>query len=283
MNHKDFERRLRSALQHTNEAGFQVHTETGSQVHHEMGSQENKETGYQKHMEDIIWNIKKQSTPKAYRERIGFLRFLALQMKFIGFRIWICQGAFMTGLLTLVTTLLGPLWWTDQRYVIRVVCCFSLLVSMTALPFIHRSIYHKMHEIETSSLFSSMRLLLAKLILLGIGDVLILSMLLLVTAIRTSLFTDSLLLYLLFPFLLASSGALFLLRHLSAEHYIGGSLVFYGFLLILFLMSDGLWPVLYQQTFSAGWIAVCAGLAAFCIWQFSSLARQSSYAELQLT
>ena len=170
-----------------------------------------------------------------------------------------------------------------DRYVIRVVCCFSLLVSMTALPFIHRSIYHKMHEVEASSLFSSMRLLLAKLILLGIGDVLILSMILLVTAIRTSIFTDSLLLYLLFPFLLASSGAVFLLRHLSAEHYIGGSLVFYGFLLILFLMSDGLWPVLYQQTFSAGWIAVCAGLAAFCIWQFSSLARQSSYAELQLT
>ena len=223
--------------------------------------------------EAVRWNLKKEIVRKRCRKRIGFSEFLFLQMKFIGWRIWLCQGSLLLGIIICITTLLGRHVWLDQNYAPRLLCCLSILISMTALPFIHRSMQYKMHELEATTRFSSVRLLLAKLILLGIGDFFMLSAILMIMVLKTSLYTGSLVLYLLFPFLLASSGTIFLLGHLRSEHYLQVSLGFYVLLITLFGMSRRIYPGFIQSSGFAGWIAGCVVLAAFCIWQLRNLAR----------
>ncbi|MDO5411501.1 MAG: hypothetical protein Q4F21_13835 [Lachnospiraceae bacterium] len=259
MNNKDFENRLKTTL-------------------HKMEDREMTDA-----MQKTSWNLKVDLHQKTQRERIGFQTFLFMQMKFVGRKVWLCQGLLLVLFSVIFLAADGGYLWKIPAYAARMLCYLAILIAMTALPLIHRSIHYKMHEVETAARFSADRLLAAKLLLIGTGDIFMLAGILIIVSAKTSLPTGSVALYLLFPYLLASSGLLFLLGHLKTERFMPYSLSFYFLLLLLILALKQIYPGFFQQTLSGGWMAVCAGLMVFCIYQIRYLVYRSGFTGVQMS
>lgn len=237
-------------------------------------------TGREKHFEETILLVREELVQKKKRRRFSFLRFLLMQTRYIGWKIWGIQGI----LLAIISYLLTCLYHYREspQFVAKLIFCLSVLVFMTALPFIYRSVRYQMQEIEAATRFSSVKLLMAKLMMLFIGDMIMMSGIFLTTIIKTSLQADSIILYLCFPFLLVSSGCLFMLGHFTPKHFLYGSMGLCLFFIIMISGLPGQYEVLLQQSFSVRWLAVCLFLVAFCIKQFHYISRHSCYTEMQI-
>lgn len=153
---------------------------------------------------------------------------------------------------------------------------------MTALPFIYRSIRYQMQEVEAATYFSSVKLLMARLAVIGIGDIFILAGICILTLVKTPLLAGNAILNLCFPFLLVVSGCLFMLGHFNPKHFFVGSLVFCSVLVLGCAVIPGRFEALFQQTFTVGWMGICALLILFCTQQFQYILYRSSYTEMQI-
>lgn len=235
----------------------------------------------EKHLENTILLTQKESFLKQHRERISFTRFLAKQIRFTGGKIWLVQGIFL-----FVMSLLIPRFYEDSvtlQQMIKRLVCLSILIFMTALPLLYRSVRYRMQEIEAASRFSGAKLLLARLIVIGIGDICLLTGIFISTICKTLLPADSVFFCLCFPFLLSGSVCLYLLGHFAPGQFWAGSLLFCSFLLFLSVFTPGQYAFLYQPSLSALRAILCAFLLAFCVWQLRYIIKTSSYEEMQLT
>ncbi len=213
------------------------------------------------------------------RERISYTRFLSMQIKYIGWKIWAAQGVF---LLMIRGFLSGFYARDDARYLMRLLSALSVLVLMTALPLIYRSIRYQMQEIEAAARFSSVKLLMAKLTMIGIGDLFLLGTIFLSALWKSSLQADSVFLILCFPFLLAGSVCLFLLGHFDARQFFVGGTGFCSLCILFSCVGLRHFENLFDRSFSVGWASICALLMLFCIRQFRYIMHRSPYAEMQL-
>ncbi len=232
------------------------------------------------HFEETILLVKEEARRKKKRERFSFLRFLIMQGKYIGWKIWGVQGMVLLIISYLLTCFYH--YRVSPPFVAKLMFYLSVLVFMTALPFIYRSVRYQMQEIEAATRFSSVKLLMARLIIIFIGDVFMMSGIFFTTIIKTSLQADSILLYLCFPFLLVSSGCLFMLGHLTPKHFLTGSMGLCLFFIIIISGLPGQYGALFQQSFSVRWLAVCLLLISFCIKQFYYITHHSCYTEMQI-
>lgn len=257
MRDKDFRQNLNLALHH---------------VEAQMGG---------KHLEDTILLARKEVCGR--REGISFARFLLLQAKFIGWKLWMVQAGFLAVIIGAIGCLYRNSFLENPQRVVKLLFCLSVFVFMTALPFIYRSVRYQMQEVEAVSRFSSVRLLMAKLIAIGIGDICALGGIFFITIIKTALRADSAILYLLLPFLILGSGCLFMLGHFTPERFLAGSMGLCVLLILACCIVPGHYGKLFQQSFSAGWMAVCLMLAAFCVGQLRYIIYHAPYTEMQLT
>lgn len=231
-------------------------------------------------MSAAVLLARKEVYERSRRKRISFPQFLSMQIRFIGWKVWAVQGAFLLALCCLLSHLFRQGYWKDSRSVAGVLFCLSVLVFMTAPPFLYRSIRYRMQEVEAAARFSSIQLLIAKLVIIGVGDVALLSGILLTAAARSSLQAGSALLSVSLPFLLASSGCLYLLGHVSPRQCLGGSMGLCGLLLLGLSLAHRHFPFFLMP--SAGWLGVCAVLIAFCCHQFHYLLHHCAFAEMQI-
>ena len=216
------------------------------------------------------------------RKRLSFPQFLSMQIRFIGWKVWAVQGALLLAVCGLLSHLFGQGYWKDPQSVAGLLVCLSLFTFMTAPPFLYRSIRYGMQEVEAAARFSSIRLLMARLIIIGIGDGAFLSGILLTAAVKTALQPGSAAVSILFPFLLASSGCLYLLGHVSPRFFLAGSMGLCGILLVGLSLAHRHFHFFSSLTLSPGWIGVCALLIAFCCHQFHHLLHHCAYAEMQV-
>ncbi|MCI7807886.1 hypothetical protein MR626_01130 [bacterium] len=214
------------------------------------------------------------------RQRISFLQFLSMQIRFIGWKVWAVQGASLLAVCWLLSHLFGQGYWKDPQSVAGLLVCLSLLTFMTAPPFLYRSVRYRMQEVEAAAGFSSARLLMARLIIIGIGDGALLSGIVLTAAAKTALQPGSAVVSVALPFLLASSGCLYLLGHVCPRQFLGGSMGLCGFLLVGLSLAHRHFHLFFRL--SPGWIGVCALLIAFCCHQFHYLLHNCAYAEMQV-
>ena len=217
---------------------------------------------------------------KRKRRRINYPEFLKRQLRFIGWPIWLVQG---TAMILLCMAFNGPLNFyleDSAKGIAFLLCCLSVLVLLSSVPMIHRSIRYKMHEIELSTRFSSVKLLLSKLLLIGIGNIVLLSVIFLLTIANTPLQTESVLLYLLLPYLSACSGFLYLLGHIPADKFEVYSVGLCCLMLTVFTLLSRFHSNFFRQTFSAGWLLVCFLLVLFSIKQLRYIMYRSSYAQI---
>lgn len=216
-----------------------------------------------------------QEPPK---RQMTFLQFIRGEIRFLGWKLWGAQTAAILVLCWILHLLFGDAYWAEPRMVIRVLTCLSLLVASSAIPLLYRSVRFRMQEIEAATYFSSARLLLARLLLLGTGDTVLLCALFLTTAASSILPISSALIALCLPFLLGSSGILFLASHVSPHRFLKGSLALCGVLLLTFSQIR-----LPAWNPAPALIALCFLLLLFCYLQINHILQHSAFAELQVT
>ncbi|MBD5550504.1 MAG: hypothetical protein HDQ96_04915 [Lachnospiraceae bacterium] len=231
------------------------------------------------HFGNTLMLFGKEACERQKRKRISFAYFLSMQIRFIGWKIWGIQSLSLLLIGKMLFHLYGDL---RPQYMIKLLFCLSVLVFMTALPFIYRSVRWQMQEIEAAARFSSIKLLMAKLVVIGMGDIWILSGIFLTVLVKTPLRAESAIFYLCFPFLLTGSGCLFMLGHLSPGRSLVGSMGLCSGLMLAFAFIPGRYEFVFQQSFSAGWIIICALLLAFCVYQFRYIIYRSAYMEMQV-
>lgn len=219
---------------------------------------------------------------RTHRPRIGFCTFLGMQVKFMGWKIWLFQGGLLALMLAVIHGFCGSHFWRYPSGINGLVCVLSFLVSATALPIVIRSRQYRMQEVEAASRMASARLLLAKLLLVGAGDLAMLLGILLTAVVKATLDVGSVSLYLLFPFLLASTGLLFLMARLDVRYLLPGSVGMYAVLMGSVLILRQLWPAFSAQRFSLGWGLVCVGLLGLCAVEIRQILENSHFAEMQL-
>lgn len=214
------------------------------------------------------------------RQRLSFPQFLSMQIRFIGWKVWAAQAACLLTVCGLLYNLFGQGYWKDPQSVAGLLVCLSLFTFMTAPPFLYRSIRYRMQEVEAAARFSSVRLLMARLIIIGIGDGVLLSAILLTAAAKTTLQLGGAALSVIFPFLLACSGCLYLLGHVCPRQFLAGSMGLCGFLLMVLSLAHRHFHLFFRL--SPGWIGVCTLLIVFCCHQFHHLLYHYAYAEMQV-
>ncbi len=224
----------------------------------------------------------KQANRCLRQRRISFARFLFLQIRFLGWKIWAVQGALLLGACVWMSSLFGQGYWKEPQSVEGLLFCLSVLVFMTAPPFLYRSVRFGMQEVEGAAHFSSLRLLMARLIIIGVGDAVMLAGILLVAMVKTTLQPGSAVLSVGLPFLLASSACLYLLGHVSPRQFLAGSTALCGLLMMGFALGERNLFQFLELTLSPGWVGVCALLAAFCAHQLHHLLHHCAYTEMQI-
>jgi len=121
-----------------------------------------------------------------------------------------------------------------------------------------RSFRFNMTELELPSRFSLAQILLARLVITAAADMLSLTCMLILTAVKTYYTFGALILYGLVPALLAASGSLFLInrsRNAIAQYYVSAYCV--G-LSALGAVSLNTWPEWYNGAAAAVWCIVLA-------------------------
>lgn len=231
-------------------------------------------------LQAAILPAKREASQKQRRQRISFARFLGKQLPGIGWKLWSLQGLFFLSVNAFLSD--AAEYLRSPLRLAKLLFCLSVAVFMTALPLLYRSVRYRMQEIEAAARFSLGKLLLARLIAISIGDLFLLCGIFLVAVAKTSLSADITVIYLCFPFLLAGSGCLYMLGHLSPNRFLAGSLLFCTTLLLVFSFLPEQCAVLFQPSFFAAQIVSCALLLAFCARQLRYLIKLSSYEELQL-
>ncbi len=214
--------------------------------------------------------------------RISFLGFLAKQLPYIGWKLWLVQGLLLFLFDRMLIQLYGERFWDSPSAVARLLFCLSTLVAMMALPLLYRSRRYRMQEIESASYFSSGSLLMAKMAVIGIGDALLLVGMFLTTMLRTSMQAENLAFYLILPFLILSAAYLYMMGHCSGKGFFVGSVSLGACMILFALVLPVRWLPLFQQSMISGWAALLLVLLAFSTLQLHYLLHRSSYAELQV-
>ncbi len=212
-----------------------------------------------------VKRLARENVPLPQAEGISFLRFTLLLAKFTGIRIWLFQGIALTVILSLFWSFTSTAERQDPRFVAFLLCCLSSVTLMTALPILQKSRIYKMQAIEAATRFSMGKLLLGRLVILGIGNGAMMAILCFV-AQTTLLSFRSAALYVLFPFLLSGWGLSLLIPRIKAEHITAGSMVLCGMLVLAFRLLFRFYPALFAQSFTPKWAALCAALAAWGIF-----------------
>lgn len=232
------------------------------------------------HLYATILLARKEACRKQSRSRISFTRFLARQISLIGWKLWSVQAVFLLLACGILSDSSGYL--KSPLRLAKLLFCLSITVFMTALPFLYRSVRYRMQEIEAATHFSSVRLLLAKLIVIGIGDISLLVSIFLATLVKMSLSPDITVIYLCFPFLLSGSGCLFMLGHFPPNRFFAGSFLFCFGLILVFAVLPGQYALLFYPSFSVIRTVLCVLLFAFCAYQLHYIVNISSYEKMQI-
>lgn len=219
---------------------------------------------------------KREAQQKAERRRTGFGRFLLWHMKHAGGRIWPAQSGILACLGVMLLRIYDVPYLCTQRRISILLCCLAVLIFMTAIPVVCRSSRYKMLEIEAASRNSAVRLFLAEMLVIAIGDTVMLGTVAGITAIKASYSISSAVLYVGFPFLAMCCAAMALLRYAEIGKIPGycGAMSAFGFGMIL--LMNKCYPACYEKTLSAGGAGVCMVLIFLCVYQLKKIMEHSA-------
>lgn len=156
----------------------------------------------------------------AYRQRqaaarIGFWKFLSMQLRFISKWVWLSQAVLLLPVLLAIGG--SPLSMNGARSVFLIFSCAAPLLAFLGFPEILKSYSHGMAEIEACTRFSMRRLMGARMLILGLADLCCMTMILAVSAASTGTPVLRMILYLFVPFNVTCCGCLTVLDHVKSR------------------------------------------------------------------
>lgn len=258
-----------------------MQTELEKQLKSAMQKQINEKND--NHLQETLKKAEAALSSRENFKKIGFWEFLLRQIKFLFLPIWLVQGVILLVLIGSLYSAYGERVIVNGRDIAVLLSSSSILVILTAVPLINRSIQYRMNEIEAATRFSISRLLLAKLLMIGIGDSVMLLGLFLVTIFRTSIGVYSTIMYLLLPFLLMSCVVLYLLGHVRMEQFTWKCLVAGAITFILVSIIGKLCPWFYEQAFTCVGLGICLILVVVCVHQIHHIMNKTVISELQIS
>lgn len=216
------------------------------------------------------------------RKRIGFIEFFVRQIKYLSVPIWCVQGMVLLLIVSALGYAYGELTMKSEKQLAILLCSCVILILLTTIPVIKRSIQYQMNTVEAATRFSLKRILAAKLITIGLGDGAMIAGLMLITIYQTSLPIIQAVSFLMVPFLMLSSAALYLIGHMPLEKYAAGCICACAILFFVVLLSVEIYPWIFEEAFMSGWIIICFALGFFSFRQIRYIMNHSAIAELQL-
>ena len=192
------------------------------------------------------------------RERIRYSAFLSRQVRFVGAPVWLLQGFLLLCAFWLFGFAdIGAVSNLAPRHLPVLLGCFAVFIAMTSIPFIGRSARYGMLETEMATRISIPRLLLTRIFIIGIGNVLLLTVSFFLASTKAELGTGSIALYLLLPYLTACCGCLFIqvYAHRGYQGFVSTAFCFSLTALLFMLYKTA--PVVYEQTSVGIWGVLC--------------------------
>lgn len=233
----------------------------------------------QAHLDETIRLSRLAYASRRKMRRISTLEMITSQIQFVARSVWILQGF----VLLCLCVVMGASMASEQfaNTLPAFVSVSAVFVSMTALPFYGRSRRYKMREVESTTRISHPRLMLAKLCVVGIGDVVCLAVITLFTFGKMTAPAQTILMFILLPFLLSCTVSLFIRNCIKEEHgiYISAGLCI-GIGVIYWTMATRLQPVLMKLSIGLS-IAICMLLILALVFECRRLLRQIPSSDLQ--
>jgi|GEM_PF-1939796 len=201
------------------------------------------------------------------------------QFRFVARPVWLLQGIALLCLCAFMCV--GMM---SEQFVSKLpalVSVSAVFVSMTAFPLYGRSRRYKMREIESTTRISHPRLILAKLCVVGIGDVVCLAAIIILALGEMTAPAQIVLMFILLPFLLSCTVSLFIMNRVKEEYatYVSTGLCI-GIGVVYWTMATKLQPLLTQLSIGLA-IAACALLLLTLFFECRRLMRQIPSQDLQ--
>ena len=232
------------------------------------------------HMKETICLVKKEIAKKAERSRLSFWQFLKTQIRFIGWKIWTMQMIIIGIMCLCMTEFFGKYYMEHSEELPGILMILSIVVLMTAIPFLYRSFRYRMQEVEAVTYASSVRLMMARLFIVAVGDGVTLGSIYVITILYSSIPKMIILLCLSIPFFAVGNGCLFLAGHLKPKYFLHGSIGLCMVMIGLFLHKE-LWLKILFQSGIYG-LLISGLLILLCAYQIWNM-QKSSYVELQIS
>ena len=232
------------------------------------------------HMKETICLVKKEIEKKAQRNRLSFWQFLKIQIRFIGWKIWIMQMILQGIIYACMKKFFGKYYVEHPEDLLKIVMVWAIVVLMTAIPFLYQSFRYKMQEVEAVTYVSSVRLMIARVVIVGIGDVILLGSIYVIVVANVVIPKILLLLCLSIPFLVSCNGCLFLIRYLKPKAFLQSSIGLCMLMIGMLLYKGEWWEKLFQSGIQG--LFITALLVLLCFIQIWNM-QDSLYVELQIS
>lgn len=148
--------------------------------------------------------------------KICTMEMIVKQFRFIAAPIYFLQGVILLFLYIVIS-----LAMFSENFISNLpalVSASAILVSMTALPTYEKSRRYHMIEIESATRISYPQVILARICAIGIGDIICLTVLVLLAFEKINFPAQSILSFVLIPFLFCGAGCLFIQNHMNNEY-----------------------------------------------------------------
>ena len=232
------------------------------------------------HMKETIWLVRKEIAKKAERRRLSFWKFLVIQIRFIGWKIWTIQMIILGIIYLCMTEFFGRYYMEHAEDLPRILMVLAIVVLMIIIPFLYQSFRYKMQEVEAVTYFSSVQLMMARLFIVAIGDGVLLWSIYVMVDANSVIPKMIIFLCLSIPFFVAGNGCLFMVRYLKPEKFLQGSISLCMTMIGMFLYKDVWWKTLFQNGICG--LIISGLLMLLCVFQIWNM-QDSSYVELQIS
>lgn len=191
---------------------------------------------------------------RAPKQRIGAM--LLVQLRYIPLSAWMLSLALFALILSAGRML--PAYYAG--------CTYALVpfLSVTTVSVSMRSCRCRMAELESTTLFSLGSVIMMRMLLLGIGNLI---MLVVLTCFMEPEFFWAEFLYILAPYLLAGSGSLMIYRRYAQRDANYMCLAFSGLVAVLELWASRGTAFMYEERYAGVWALACMLLLALFLVQ----------------
>lgn len=210
------------------------------------------------------------------RKENGFGTLLIELLRAAGIRMWIFQAGVVLGAYLLMYFLMGVeiQYFTPRRFAF-IVSLLGIFMFSAAIPSLYRTKRYQMLEIEAAAKCSVWKLMLARILVIGTGDLLMLIGVIWWVSSVSPLSVLQAAFCLCLPFLLAFDGGLYLLRKVAFVHFQKWA---YGMCLGMTAILGGVaffYPAYYEMDFTFVTVGSILVLAVVGIYQCVGLTHET--------